>query len=144
MEKAFDESQVFPTSQSVGERPWGTEDLLALVSEKFSVKILKIKAGNKGGLQYHRLKDEVAVVISGELLVRYDLGDKVIKEKVVRSGEAAHFMPGLVHQEEALTDCVIIEASTPHFNDRVRVEDIYGFGEVKGLPTTQIEDIEFK
>lgn len=144
MEKTFDELQVFPASQSVGERPWGTEDLLALVSEKFSVKILKIKAGNKGGLQYHRLKDEVAVVISGELLIRYDLGDKIIREKVVRSGEAAHFMPGLVHQEEALTDCVIIEASTPHFNDRVRVEDVYGFGESTGLPTTQIEDIEFK
>ncbi len=144
MEKAFDESQVFPTSQSVGERPWGSEDLLALVSEKFSVKILRIKAGNKGGLQYHRLKDEVAVVVSGDLLIRYDLGDKVIKEKIVRAGEAAHFMPGLVHQEEALTDCVIIEASTPHFNDRVRVEDVYGFGEAKGLPTTQIEEIEFK
>ena len=140
----FDESHIFPLSQSVGDRPWGSEDLLALVSEKFSVKILKINAGSKGGLQYHRLKDEVAVVISGELLIRYDLGDKVIKERIVRSGEAVHFMPGLVHQEEALSDCVIFEASTPHFNDRVRVEEIYGQGPVQGLPTTEVEDIEFR
>jgi mannose-6-phosphate isomerase-like protein (cupin superfamily) len=144
MDKFFDEMLVFPEKQTVGERPWGTEDLLALVTEKFSVKILKIKAGNKGGLQFHRLKDEVAVLISGELLIRYDLGDKVIRERVVRAGEAVHFMPGLVHQEEALTDCVIIEASTPHFNDRVRVEEIYGYGAAEGLPTTQLEEIEFR
>lgn len=31
----FKESSVFPTPQSVGERPWGTEDLLALVPDKF-------------------------------------------------------------------------------------------------------------
>ena len=144
MDKFFDEASIFPEKQPVGERPWGTEDLLALVSEKFSVKILKILAGNKGGLQFHRLKDEVAVLISGELLIRYDLGDRIIREKVVRSGEVVHFMPGLVHQEEALTDCVIIEASTPHFNDRVRVEETYGLGSSEGLPTTQIEDIELR
>ena len=144
MDNFFDEVQIFPEKQSVGKRPWGTEDLLALVSEKFSVKILRINAGSKGGLQFHRLKDEVAVLISGELLIRYDLGDKVIRERIVRQGEVAHFMPGLVHQEEALTDCVIIEASTPHFNDRVRVEEIYGFGTSTGLPTTQLEEIEFK
>lgn len=144
MNKFFEENSIFPQKVSVGERPWGTEDLLALVSEKFSVKILCIKAGNKGGLQYHRLKDEVAYVISGELLIRYDLGNKVIKEKIIHAGEVVHFMPGLVHQEEALTDCVILEASTPHFNDRVRMENEYNLGNPQGLPTTEIEDIEFR
>jgi mannose-6-phosphate isomerase-like protein (cupin superfamily) len=144
MTGTFNEEFIFPRKQSVGDRPWGTEDLLALVSEKFSVKKLSIKAGNKGGLQYHRLKDEVAFVVSGELLIRYDLGDNVIREKVVRAGEVVHFMPGLVHQEEAMTDCVIIEASTPHFNDRVRVEDLYGYEDRSGLPTTQFEEIEFR
>ena len=144
MSKFFDENNIFPQKVSVGERPWGTEDLLALVSEKFSVKILSIKAGNKGGLQYHRLKDEVAYVISGELMIRYDLGNKVIKEKIVYAGEVVHFMPCLVHQEEALTDCVILEASTPHFNDRVRMENEYSLGNPQGLPTTEIEEIEFR
>ena len=144
MNKSFEENSIFPQKVSVGERPWGTEDLLALVSEKFSVKILCIKAGNKGGLQYHRLKDEVAYVISGELMIRYDLGNKIIKEKIVYAGEVVHFMPGLVHQEEALTDCVILEASTPHFNDRVRMENEYNLGNPQGLPTTEVEDIEFR
>ena len=144
MENKFEQSVVFPVAQSVGERPWGTEDLLALVSKQFSVKRLKIKAGNKGGLQYHRFKDEVAIMISGQMLIRYDLGDKILQEKVVKAGEVVHFPPGLVHQEEAITDCEIIEASSPHFNDRVRVETNYGFGSPQGLPTTLETEIEVR
>jgi len=144
MENTFEQSVVFPVAQSVGERPWGTEDLLALVSKQFSVKRLKIKAGNKGGLQYHRFKDEVAIMRSGQMLIRYDLGDKILQEKVVKAGEVVHFPPGLVHQEEAITDCEIIEASSPHFNDRVRVEENYGFGSPKGLPTTLETEIEIR
>lgn len=144
MENTFEQSVVFPVAQTVGERPWGTEDLLALVSKQFSVKRLKIKAGNKGGLQYHRFKDEVAIMISGQMLIRYDLGDKILQEKIVKAGEVVHFPPGLVHQEEAITDCEIIEASSPHFNDRVRVEENYGFGSPKGLPTTLETEIEIR
>jgi len=144
MEELINQSKVFPVAQSVGDRPWGTEELLALVSKQFSVKRLKIKAGNKGGLQYHRLKDEVAVIISGQMLIRYDLGDKVLRERILKAGEVVHFPPGLVHQEEAITDCEIIEASSPHFNDRVRVEESYGFGKPEGLPTTIAEDIEVR
>ena len=144
MKNSFEFDEVFPKSELVGERPWGSEDLLALVSLQFSVKRLRIKAGSRGGLQYHRLKDEVAVIISGEMIIRYDLGDKIIREKLVGPGEVIHFPPGLVHQEEAITDCEIIEASTPHFNDRVRVEEIYGLGAPQGLPTTEKGEIELK
>ena len=144
MENTFEQSVIFPVAQSMGERPWGTEDLLALVSKQFSVKRLKIKAGNKGGLQYHRFKDEVAIMVSGQMLIRYDLGDKILKEKIVNAGDVVHFPPGLVHQEEAITDCEIIEASSPHFNDRVRVETNYGFGSPQGLPTTLETEIEVR
>ena len=140
----FEESQVFPEPESIGERPWGTEDILAIVSKHFSVKRLRLNAGSKGGLQYHRLKDEVAILISGSLLVRFDLGDKILREKIISPGEVVHFPAGLVHQEEALTDCEIIEASTPHFNDRVRVEEAYGLGKPEGLPSTQLSEIQVK
>jgi mannose-6-phosphate isomerase-like protein (cupin superfamily) len=142
--KKFEVSEIFPTLQTVGPRPWGTEDLLALVSKQFSVKRLKVKAGNKGGLQYHRLKDEVQIMISGKMIIRFDIGDKILQEKIIEAGDVVHFPPGLIHQEEAITDCELIEASSPHFNDRVRVEEIYGFGEPKGLPSTNIDDIEIR
>ena len=140
----INQTVIFPIAQSVGDRPWGSEDLLALVSKQFSVKRLKIKAGNKGGLQYHRFKDEVAIMISGQMLIRFDLGDKVLREKIVNAGDVVHFPPGLVHQEEAITDCEIIEASSPHFNDRVRVEESYGLGKPTGLPTTLEQEVELK
>lgn len=140
----FKETDLFQEANSVGERPWGTEVLLALVRGKYSVKYLKINKGNKGGLQYHRMKDEVAVLISGKLMIRYDLGDGILKERIINPGEAVHFPPTLVHQEEALLDCEIIEASTPHFNDRVRVEESYGLGAPTGLQSTNEEDIEIR
>ena len=140
----FDIDTIFPKPQSVGERPWGTEDLLALVSKQFSVKRLKVKAGNKGGLQYHRHKDEVQIMISGKMIIRYDLGDKILHEKRVETGDVVHIPPGLVHQEEASTDFELFEASSPHFNDRVRVEESYGFGKPTGLPTTEENEVELR
>ena len=49
-----------------------------------------------------------------------------------------------MHQEIVLEDCVIIEASTPHFNDRVRVEEKYNIKMTKGLPSTKLKEIKFK
>lgn len=135
------EEVVFPKAEDLGPRAWGSETLLALVSQKYSVKRLEIRAGHKGGLQFHRLKDEVAVVISGQMIVRYDDGSGLIQERIVGPGDVVHFPPGLVHQEEAITDCVLIEASTPHFNDRVRVEEQYGFESSDGLASTELPDI---
>ena len=132
---------VFPEPLDLGERIWGEEVLLAVVSGKYSLKRLLVRAGYKGGLQYHRLKDEVAVVISGQMIIRTDNGSGKLVERIVAPGDVVHFAPGVVHQEEAITDCVLIEASTPHFNDRVRVEEIYGSSDIAGLPTTSIDDI---
>ena len=131
----------FPVSQDVGPRDWGEETLLALVSGKYSLKKLTLKAGCKGGLQYHHVKDECGYLVSGELRIRYDEGNGVLSERLLSSGDTFHFPPGAVHQEEAITDCEIIEVSTPHFNDRVRVEARYGLPEGGGLPTTRIEDV---
>jgi hypothetical protein len=43
-----------------------------------------------------------------------------------------------------LTDCTIIEASTPHFNDRVRVEKKYGIIDKHGMPSTKKSEIIYK
>ena len=135
---------LFPSPELVGERPWGREELLVLISEQFMLKKLLIKAGNKGGLQFHQLKNECGILISGELLVRFDPGSGELEERVLNAGDCFHFPPGSVHQEEAITDCVIIEASSTHFNDRVRVEHLYGLPNDGGLPTTHLNDIEIR
>ena len=127
----------------MGHRDWGEESLIALSPGKYTLKKLFIKAGKKGGLQYHRLKDESAYVVSGKMIIRFDEGDGLLREKIVSAGDCFRFPPLCVHQEEAITDCVIIEASTPIANDRVRVEKEYGLPESTGLPTTKDDEINF-
>ena len=125
-------------------RNWGSEILLAVVPKKYSLKKLIMKAGTKGGLQYHHKKNECGYLLSGKLLIRYDNGKGKLVNKILKPGDCFHFPPGAVHQEEALETCRIIEASTPHFNDRVRVESYYKLVTEEGLPSTKMKDVLLK
>jgi mannose-6-phosphate isomerase len=131
----------FPEPRDMGSRDWGEETLLAVVSGAFTFKRLLLKAGAKGGLQYHHKKEECGLLVRGKLLIRYDDGTGRLVEKVVSEGAVFHFPVGAVHQEEAISDCEIIEVSTPFVNDRVRVEERYGLKSTGGLPSTSIEDV---
>ncbi len=135
--------KIFPKKKNLGKRNWGREDLLVLIPKVLTLKKLFIKKGNKGGLQYHRLKNECGYLLKGKLLVRYSINGKKIKQKTLKPGNFFYFPPKLIHQEEALTNCEIIEASSPHFNDRVRVEKKFKLL-MDGLPTTKKKDIIFK
>lgn len=135
---------LFPKKINVGKRSWGSEILLALISKKISLKLLKLKKGRKGGLQYHHKKEECGYILSGKLLIRYDNGFGKLKQKIIKKGDTFYFPKGSVHQEEAISDVQIIEASTPYFNDRVRVEEKYGLSSNGGLPSTKLKDIFLK
>ena len=131
----------FPEAESVGQREWGEETLLVLSSDKYTMKKLVVRAGKKGGLQYHRKKDEASYIVSGKMILKYEneLGELV--EREVGPGDWFHFPAGCIHQEIAITDVVRIEVSTPHFNDRVRVEAMFGLEDDGGLPTTKESEI---
>ena len=132
------------SSFSKKKRQWGDEILLHLISKKLSLKILKIKKGKKGWLQYHRKKNECWILIKGLLKINYSDNGKKIKTKILKKGNVFHFPPGSIHQEHALTNCEIIEASTPHFNDRVRVEKAFKIKQNSGLKTTSLKNIVLK
>ena len=142
--KISSKSVLFPNKRNLGHRNWGSETLLVLIPKILSLKILKMKKGSKGGLQYHHKKNECGYVISGKLRVKYDNGKGKLIEKILKKGDCFHFPPGAIHQEEALTKCEIIEASSPHFNDRVRVEKLYGLKESKGLKSTSKSQVKIK
>ena len=135
---------IFPKAVSVGKRDWGKEDLLVLIPKVLSFKLLMLKKGKKGGLQYHHKKNECGYLISGKLKIKFDDGTGLLKEKILKKGNFFHFPPGLVHREIALTNCRILEASSPHFNDRVRVESRYGLKSEKGLPSTKRKEVKIK
>ncbi len=139
--KKYLQKDIFPKTKSVGKRNWGTEDLLVLIPKLLTLKRIKLKKGKKGGLQYHHKKNECGIIIKGKLLVRFDMGDGKLRKKLLTSGHCFHFPPGMVHQEEAIETCIIIEASSSHFNDRVRVEKKYGFDQNDGLKSTKAADV---
>lgn len=107
------------------EKPWGYEILFAR-TERYGAKVLFIRQGEQLSLQFHRVKDEVIYVHEGR--IELEIGDPggALDIEVVGPGKAFRLRPGTVHRWRALEDAVVLEASTPEFDDVVRLEDKYG------------------
>jgi mannose-6-phosphate isomerase len=106
------------------EKPWGYE-LIWAHAEEYVGKILHIAAGHALSLQYHRVKDETIHLLSGAMRLEFDRGEGR-SNVLLRPGESVRIRPGMVHRMIALTDCDVLEASTPQLEDVVRLEDRYG------------------
>jgi mannose-6-phosphate isomerase len=107
-------------------KPWGWE-LLWAQADDYVGKTLFVRAGHSLSLQFHREKDESWYVQEGRAQLEMGaLGDAVTQSEVVGPGAAFRMPPGTVHRVTALEDTVILEVSTPHLDDVVRLEDAYG------------------
>ena len=108
------------------EKPWGHELIWAL-SETYCGKVLFVEAGAALSLQFHNQKDESWLVQSGRAKLELgEVGQKVLNEEVIGPGAAFRYRPGTVHRVTAIEDTTILEVSTPHLDDVVRLEDLYG------------------
>ncbi len=108
------------------EKPWGHE-LIWAATDAYCGKVLFVRAGHSLSLQFHRQKEESWFVQSGRAKLELgDAGASVLHEEVIAAGAAFHYTPGTVHRVTALEDTTILEVSTPHLDDVVRLEDAYG------------------
>jgi mannose-6-phosphate isomerase-like protein (cupin superfamily) len=108
------------------EKPWGWE-LIWAEAEAYVGKILFVRAGQSLSLQFHNVKDESWYVQEGQAKLELgDSGQAVLNTEVIGPGMCFRFRPGTVHRVTALEDTTIIEVSTPHLDDVVRLEDRYG------------------
>ncbi len=107
------------------DNPWGYEILLAH-TDRYVGKILHIEPGQLLSLQYHEKKHESIYVLRGRMIFRYKGTDSELHEREMIAGEAQQVPTGLVHQFEALERTDVLEASTPHLDDVVRLKDRYG------------------
>jgi mannose-6-phosphate isomerase len=105
-------------------KPWGHETIWAH-TDRYVGKILHINAGHALSVQYHNTKDETVYLLSGELIYRVKIGDK-LDDVRLKPGQSFRICPGTVHQMEAITDCDILEVSTSELDDVVRLQDRYG------------------
>jgi len=106
------------------EKPWGYEIIWAH-TDRYVGKILHINAGHALSVQYHEVKDETVYLLSGELIYRVWENGRP-KDVGLKVGQAFRITPHTIHQMEAVTDCDVLEASTPHLDDVVRLQDRYG------------------
>jgi mannose-6-phosphate isomerase len=116
----------FAFSPQKVEKPWGYE-LIWAHAEAYVGKILFVRADQSLSLQFHREKDESWYVEAGRAELQLgEAGDAVLKREVVGPGACLRLRPGTVHRVKALEDTTILEVSTPHLDDVVRLEDEYG------------------
>ena len=107
------------------DKPWGYEIWWAWTDE-YVGKILHVNAGHRLSVQFHEHKDETSYVLSGRLRLLKGPSAEELGETQVGEGAQWRNLPGEVHTIEALEDADVLEVSTPHLDDVVRLVDAYG------------------
>lgn len=115
------------------DKPWGYEIVWAETTD-YMGKILHIERGEQLSYQYHGTKDETIFVSTGELELEFapppPAGDGRPEEPRRRirltAGQSFRLRPGWRHRMTAIETCDVLEASTAHPDDIVRLEDRYG------------------
>lgn len=106
------------------EKPWGHEIWWAQTN-RYVGKLLHVKAGHQLSLQYHEVKDETVHLQRGDLILVVDEGAGLVERRLA-PGDSYHIQPGTRHRMIAVTDCDVLEVSTPEVDDVVRLDDAYG------------------
>ena len=104
------------------EKPWGFA-LIWAQTDDYVAKILHIEPKQRLSLQYHEKKEETVYVLEGTLLNYTDSESPPMK---IASGQSFHVKPNQVHRFGAGKELGrLVEVSTPHLSDVVRMEDDY-------------------
>jgi mannose-6-phosphate isomerase len=106
-------------------KPWGSE-LWFAHTDRYAGKILRVRAGCRLSVQFHEEKDETSYVLSGRVIVSQGDSAETMTAQELGPGDSWRTSPLVVHTLEAVEDAEIIEVSTPHLDDVVRLEDRYG------------------
>lgn len=107
------------------EKPWGHE-LIWARTDRYVGKILHIRAGEALSLQYHRVKDETLMVLTGRMRLEHFEDGEPPRSRELGPREPFHVPPGLRHRMIALEDTDVLEVSTTELDDVVRLDDRYG------------------
>ena len=107
------------------EKPWGHEEIFAETAD-YVGKILFIRQGEALSLQYHEVKEETLRVLDCELELVTGTDEDRLETHLIGPETVFHISPGVLHRMVAVTDCRLLEVSTNHLDDVVRLEDRYG------------------
>lgn len=107
------------------EKPWGYELHWVQEGMPYMGKVLHIDAGKRLSLQVHDTKQESYWLLNGEcnLILENDKGE--LEVVPLQKGVGYTTMVGQRHRHQAITNCDIIEVSTPEAGTTDRLEDDY-------------------
>jgi len=107
------------------EKPWGYEIHWTPDSLPYMGKILHVNAGKRLSLQRHDKKQETWFMMNGKATLVWDDKDGQLIETELEYGKGYTCQIGQRHRLVGLTDCDVIEVSTPEIGTTERLEDDY-------------------
>ncbi len=107
------------------EKPWGWELHWTRPDLPYMGKLLHIKANARLSLQVHDEKRESWLLVSGRARVAWQNSDGELIETELEPGQGYTCTLGQTHRLIGVTDCDIVEVSTPELGTTWRLEDDY-------------------
>jgi mannose-6-phosphate isomerase len=107
------------------EKPWGYELHWVPADAPYMGKQLHINAGGRLSLQVHDQKQESWFLMQGKAAVIWEDTTGALTETELQPGVGYSTQVGQKHRLKAITDCDIIEVSTPEAGTTWRLEDDY-------------------
>lgn len=108
------------------EKPWGYELHWTPSNLPYMGKILHINAGKRLSLQRHDKKQETWYMMAGRAKLIWDNEQGELTETELEYGKGYTCAIGQRHRLMGITDCDVIEVSTPEIGVTERLEDDYG------------------
>lgn len=106
-------------------KPWGYEIHWTPEDKPYMGKLLHINKGARLSLQYHDQKQESWLLINGRGKVIWDNDKGELVETELQKGQGYACCLGQKHRLAGITDCDILEVSTPEMGTTWRLEDDY-------------------
>ncbi len=107
------------------EKPWGYELHLVPENLPYMFKIMHVNAGHRMSLQIHDTKQETYLVIKGRAKLIWENEKGELIETELENEKGFSTLIGQKHRLCGITDCDIVEASTPEAGTTWRLEDDY-------------------
>lgn len=107
------------------EKPWGYELHWVPEGMPYMGKILHINAGQRLSLQVHDTKQETYWLASGECNLILENSKGELEVVNLEKGKGYTTVVGQRHRHQAVTDCDVVEVSTPEAGITYRLEDDY-------------------
>jgi mannose-6-phosphate isomerase len=107
------------------DKPWGYEIHWVPADAPYLGKVLHINEGARLSLQLHDQKQESWYLMNGRAAAMWETSDGELVQTELQPGQGYNTKVGQRHRLIGITDCDVIEVSTPEIGTTWRLEDDY-------------------